>query len=29
MTRQKFRLPVGGLIERLQPIEFRFDGKRF
>ena len=29
MTRQKFRLPVGGLIDRLQPIEFRFDGKRF
>ena len=29
MIRQKFRLPVGGLIDRLQPIEFRFDGKRF
>ena len=29
MTRQKFRLPVGGLIDRLQPIEFRFDGKSF
>ena len=27
MTRQKFRLPVGGLIDRLQPVEFRFDGK--